>query len=45
LYPAGTSKWEGSTGAEEKAEVLVCDSIKTELVGGGVFESEFAFWF
>ena len=33
LYPAGTSKCDGSTGAEEKFDVVICVSIRIALVG------------
>jgi hypothetical protein len=35
LYPAGTSKCDGSTGADEKFDVVICVSIRMALVGGG----------
>ena len=37
LYPAGTSKCDGSTGADEKFEVLIWVSIKMALVGCAAF--------
>ena len=33
LYPAGTSKCDGSTGEDEKFDVVICVSIRIALVG------------
>ena len=46
LYPAGISKCEGSTGADEKLEVVIWVSIRMAPVGWAGVELEFGseFW-